>query len=497
LSFLLVLFAGKGYYTTPNQEALQMIPQTKINEILKLKASNYSNRQISNICNCSQNTVKKYTEMHTEVRSGYSHQAELLIKQWLLEDRSVFKKQRHTSKRIYERLNNEFFINIPYHTVVRLVKGIKEKLDYDATEENIEDAIVTKGQAQLGCSKIQYRNEKNEIKPAYVLCLAFPYSRAVYSQIIHYTYPEMIFEALQKILNFIGKIPYEINFSCQTKLFKVSETICCPPTSMLYYSFKFAYRYNDKQMLNQAIPITTVENLCRYVKETYLSQKCIRKVATFNPSKDLPQIFDFKAYNRNLLETMYNDFNNRTKTNKTTLTVKDLHKTEFGTMVKLPHKRPINESSFKLKTGKVSAICIDDNFYYFLPPFYCLRDVIVTTTPDKVLVHSLQGNLIQIFERQYPDCDTIQNVKWEDYLGLLIRSTTALFNTTFGLTLPKKLQLFLQSKSNSVRSLYIKNIKKLVDNGITIENAIEKVTEAANLKIDDCDSFNSFMEENK
>ena len=81
-------------------------------------------------------TVKKYIEMedyseniHKPKRPRKSDVLRPIISEWLSEDKSRHHKQRHTAKRVYDRLKEEYphLLNVSERTVRTIVKEEKEK----------------------------------------------------------------------------------------------------------------------------------------------------------------------------------------------------------------------------------------------------------------------------------------------------------------------------------------------------------------------------------
>ena len=85
-------------------------------------------------------TVKKYVDMDDfnirtpQPSSGEDHESKLdpfkpLINQWLKSDQLAPRKQRHTAKRVYDRLREEALdFNCSYRLVAQYVKEKKKEL---------------------------------------------------------------------------------------------------------------------------------------------------------------------------------------------------------------------------------------------------------------------------------------------------------------------------------------------------------------------------------
>lgn len=102
--------------------------------------------EIAIIMGCDWRTVQKYVDMEDfsspppAPASAKVHESKLdsfkpLIDEWLQEDKLVPRKQRHTAKRIFKRLNDEADgLNCSYRLVALYVKQKKEELRLKRTD---------------------------------------------------------------------------------------------------------------------------------------------------------------------------------------------------------------------------------------------------------------------------------------------------------------------------------------------------------------------------
>jgi DNA-binding CsgD family transcriptional regulator len=98
------------------KEVLTITQINYIRELYYLKGKTYS--EISKMTEKNYRTVKKYIEMddfneqhHKAKRPNKSDALRPIIRKWLLEDQARHHKQRHTAKRIFDRLKEDNVLN--------------------------------------------------------------------------------------------------------------------------------------------------------------------------------------------------------------------------------------------------------------------------------------------------------------------------------------------------------------------------------------------------
>ena len=105
-----------------------------INSIRQLRRDGLSITDIASATGVSRDTVYKYLkkdDFSPQIPSKQKHASKLdpyrsIIESWLDEDKTNWKKQRHTSRRIYQRLTEECGVNVSESAVNRYVRKLKE-----------------------------------------------------------------------------------------------------------------------------------------------------------------------------------------------------------------------------------------------------------------------------------------------------------------------------------------------------------------------------------
>ena len=340
-------------------------------------------------------------------------QYEPIIRQWLTEDKKHFHKQRHTAKRVYDRLRElDKDFRISYKTIQRMYKRIHNELYSSFRDfENLPD---TPGEAEIICTEFNCRIN-NKVCDAHTVSVVFPYSRAVYMQVIPERNTECLLTALQNIYYHIGGVPPYQKFTPKTKLY----TYRCGDISdikedlfmrfVLYHNFKDDYFAPDN---SDTFSLYSSSHISGYFRRTNLADtKNINNLADFN--KELLIKCDI--------------FLDRCPTFDKHNSVKFYYETDKMFFLPLPTIPFRVLSWFRRKVDKMSVLSLSQYRRYALPPGMQNRTVYVYLTADKIEIRNLNHDLIQEFDRNYSkDIEEVYNPK--DQLQLLRVKPRAVLN---------------------------------------------------------------------
>ncbi|KDR95709.1 transposase [Peptoclostridium litorale DSM 5388] len=128
-----------------------------------------------------------------------------------MQDKSAPLKQRHTAKRIFTRLQEEYpeLLSVGYRSICRYVSEKKKEL-YKESRGYIPLSHPS-GEAQVDFGKAMFYENDTAINGHY-LSLSFPYSNAAYTQVFKGENQECLLEGLKTIFEYMGKVPYKIWF---------------------------------------------------------------------------------------------------------------------------------------------------------------------------------------------------------------------------------------------------------------------------------------------
>lgn len=133
-----------------------------------------------------------------------------IVDTWLLEDERIPRKQRHTSKRIFDRLQEEYGFEGGRRTVEEYVakRRAELKLEHARSFERLEHPG---GEAQVDFGTA-YVGSDGQLTERKVLTMSFPYSNAAFVFPVQKENTESFLEALKRIFERIGGVPTKIWF---------------------------------------------------------------------------------------------------------------------------------------------------------------------------------------------------------------------------------------------------------------------------------------------
>lgn len=196
-----------------------MLTITQVNYIRELhfrEGKTYA--KIAEMTGMNYRTIKKYVDMddfntknHKAKRPNKADQIRPIIKRWLLEDQSRHHKQRHTAKRIYDRLNSEYpdLLQVSDRTVRSLVKEEKDKIYGSENSYLLLNHPGAEAQVDFGTFE---GFENGTLKKFHELILSFPKSNAGFAVVTRSETREALLEGLLSIFKYIGCVPRTIWF---------------------------------------------------------------------------------------------------------------------------------------------------------------------------------------------------------------------------------------------------------------------------------------------
>ncbi len=277
-----------------------MIGVDKIDDIRRLGRGGASVASIARDTGVSEPTVRKYlreTDLSERPPAvGRAPESPLLepfaalVDSWLLEDRRCWHKQRHTAKRVFDRLVAEKGFEGSYSTVRRYVRRRREELAAELDAREAQGFLLLDwlpGECQVDFGQADFR-VRGVVTRGHFLVVAFPHSNVGLAQVFWGETAECVCQGLRDVFEFLGGVPLRAVFDNATE---VGRRVGAEMrTSALFrrfaahygldYSFTNPHSGNEKG---------SVEN----------------KVGTLrrNLFVPVPQVWDVKSYNGRLLGT--------------------------------------------------------------------------------------------------------------------------------------------------------------------------------------------------
>lgn len=337
---------------------------------------------------------------------------------WLEEDRKTWHKQRHTAKRIYDRLRKETDYDGSYPTVQRYVKRLKQ--------ERYEKAAYLElhwypGETQADFGEADFL-VRGRLERLYYLVLSFPHSNHAYAQIFRGETAECVCQGLLSIFNHAGAVPCAIIFDNASGVGRRIEDKI--RESDLFRRFRlhhgFELRFCNP---NAGHEKGHVENKVGFIRRNY-----------FVPVRELD---DLAVFNQAFLyecETQQEESHY-----KKSKPIRDLFLDDLAAMRPLPGS-PFNVIRYEVKRADgYGKICLDGKHYYSSRPELGCQDITAGIRAHTIELYDVKGQHVVTHERQYGNKRTDTTDHYTALLQL-IRSPNAWRNSGFRESLPKEVR---------------------------------------------------------
>ena len=277
-----------------------MIGVDKIEDIRKRGRAGASVASIARDTGVSEPTVRKYLRARDlserPPSAGRNPESPLLepyaetIDSWLREDRRCWFKQRHTARRVFDRLVEEEGFEGSYSTVQRYVKRRREEMAAELDAREAQGFLLLDwepGECQVDFGQADFR-VRGVVTRGHFLVVTFPHSNVGLAQVFWGETAECVCQGLRNVFEFLGGVPLRAVFDNATEVGRRVGTEV--RTSALFrrfaahygldHSFTNPYSGNEKG---------SVENKVGTVRRNL-----------FVP---VPSLWDVRAYNARLLES--------------------------------------------------------------------------------------------------------------------------------------------------------------------------------------------------
>lgn len=374
-------------------------------------------RSIAKSLGISRQTVKKYCEgsTHPEVRKPYERNPDVLtddIISFILgcfqEDADEnLKKQKHTSKRIFDRLINERNFTGSYATINRAVRKLKaEKTVPLQSSVPLSYAPGEAVQIDWGEATVYIDGQKTKV---HTFCGRLCYSCDIFVQVYKAANEESFLEAQQLMFDFFGGVPRRLIFDNAKVAVKEGFGIYAKPQNK-YLSFSAHYAFaldfcnpgsgNEKSL---------VENLVGYSRRNFLVP--------------VPRVADIEELNRKLWNDCLNYRRNH-KVESRQHPVSILYQEEVKMLNTIARYRYDTSKTAIAKVDDFSTVRYEKN-NYSVPTRYLRKNVTVKGYANSICILH-EGAVIATYSRQYTSGNT--QYRLEHYIDLLERKPRSVSN---------------------------------------------------------------------
>lgn len=453
-----------------------------LNHIITLyKTEGLSLREISRITGYNFRTVRKYVDksdwnnapLERKTVESKLDPLKEVIDQWLEADVNAPRKQRHTGKRVYDRLAEEYtsLLDVGMRTVQAYVSRKKKSI-----YKNIKDCALhldhSPTEAQVDFGEFMYYDKDCKQRTGYGLVMSFPRSNGGYIQVFRGENQECLLEGMKRIFRHIGRIPSRIVFD---NLSAAVSSIGRGGERTLVDQFKkFSLHYGFEPIFcnpEQPNEKGSVEVKVGYERRNYLVP--------------VPIIDDFDSFNRKLLAICDKDMAKSKHYLKEEL-IAELLKTDLEQMKPLPEKEFDVGRVMMVKADGYSFVKVDQNRYSTVPLF-ANKSVTVSVDAETVTVLDDNYRILVTHQREYGKQPS-PIVNWGPYVEAIIRKPKALRYTGFYSNLPVEWQEYFRDASEFEAKRTLKAFKEMFEAG-TIAAATDALRQVGKNGTPNCDDI--------
>lgn len=373
-------------------------------------------RSIAKRLGVSRQTVKKYCEgnTHPDVRKTYTRESDVItnevrdfIKACLEEDKLMqLPKQKHTAKRIYDRLVNEKNFTGGESTIRNAVKALRIEVSVPPQADMpLEYEPGDAAQIDWGEATVYIDGKKCKVQ---FFCGRLCYSCDIFVQAFYSQNLESFLEGQQLMFDFFRGIPKRLIFDNAKVAVKEGFGLHAKATDG-YKSFAAHYAFKtDFCNIASGNEKGLVENLVGYARRNFMVP--------------VPRVASLEELNKKLMQDCLNYRNNH-KIESHSLTVKEAYDEEWYSLSQIPAYRFDTSRTATPCVGDYSTVRFDKN-NYSVPVRYLRKTIIAKGYANKVCFF-YDNEIIATYDRIYGSGKT--EYRLEHYLDLLERKPRSVF----------------------------------------------------------------------
>lgn len=434
------------------------VPMPVIEDIRKLDSQGVPWRQIAERLGVSRDSVAKYAQMEDfspdptkrPVPRGEGVLAghEGFIEQVLEDDKKAPRKQRHTAKRLFERLCQERGYTGSYRTLCKFVAKSRQRRQSEA--ESFAELVWAPGSAQVDFGEVEVLDGFGSPVTLSMLVLTLPFSNARYAQLYRGENAECVCHGLATIFRYLGFVPHKIVFDNATGIGRRVGRIISE--SSLFKAFRAHHRFtstfcnpysgNEKG---------SVENAVGFIRRNFLVP--------------VPQVVDIDSFNQGFLDRC--DALGEEKHYRKQQPIKDLLAMDRCEGLPLPRTvfTPARvETRIADKEGRVK---IGGTLYLASPALYGLQ-VTVSIHHDHIEFFDPDGELVRSLPRDYSHSPTTIT-DTAPLLSLLATRPGAWGESPLRSHMPPELVMHLDEAPFDERKRALIHMDRAVDAGCEVE----------------------------
>lgn len=367
-----------------------------------------------------------------------------LVNEWLEGDTKVPRKQRHTAKRIYDRLREEAGFSGSYSSVKRYVK--KKRIVMRQGMAGCLPLAHPMGYAQLDFGEFRYSDTAGTEHKAYELVMSFPYSDKAYAQVFPSQNQECLLVGMRRIFEYIGGVPARIRFdnmsTAVSKILEGTERKLTDGFTRFMLHYHFAADFCNPASGNEK---GNVENKVGYIRR--------------NALVPIPTIKSFDEFNKYLFEWCEKDAE-RVHYQRG-VTIQSLWEEERGKLKILPQV-PYEVFRYEaFRVSKTGFVSIDTNKYGLSPELHD-ETVQAKIFYDKIEFYHDKA-LVASYRRSYEKNEELMD--WTQYVTTMRKKPGAAEYTKFFTAIPQPWQDYLTQTKGRERRNALQLLEDIVRDG--------------------------------
>jgi len=361
----------------------------EIHGIRELSREGHSVAGISRDIKVDEKTVRKYLKQddfsprapekrHRRSRLDPHKQ---LIDQWLEEDQTRWRKQRHTAKRIHDRLTQESKgYDCSYNIVQRYVKEVRGML---RAQHASQELVWHPGESQADFGEADFLERGALVRKKY-LTLSFPHSNNSFTQVFGGETGECVCQGLKDIFTYIGGVPWVIVFDNATGVGRRVGTVI--HESKLFQQLRAHYRFSVRFCNpHSGHEKGNVESKIGYTR---------RNIFVPEPAFDDVETFNRELLDRHALKAEQMHY-------KKLVPIKELYRADARALMPLPAKSFDACRYEYLKSDGYGKVHLDGRHHYSTRPEYAGQEILVAIRAHSIDILDEHKRLVVQHVRQY------------------------------------------------------------------------------------------------
>jgi transposase len=271
------------------------------------------------------------------------------VEEWLKQDRNSPKKQRHTARRIYTRLVEEYDFKGGESTVRRWVRQKKQELGFDVTEAMVPlcPEVGKEAEVDWGTAQVIMDGAQRQIK---LFCMRSRYSGKSFVRAYPLERQEMFFEGHIHAFSYFGGIhPVLVYDNLTTAVRRILKGKARLEQGR-FVSFRSYYTFQARFCnAGQGHEKGGVEGLVGYARRNFLVP--------------LPAVKDFEELNAYLIEKCEQHAERVLPDRPADKNIRQCFAEEQGKLLKVPSTPFDDAKLFSVKANKFQTVRVDRSWY--------------------------------------------------------------------------------------------------------------------------------------